>query len=1116
MSQEINIAALAQRVAQELNAVRQEALVIVSQSEYDSLTPVQFKPYLIRTSDGLTKLYVGSDLVWEAGVDPAPTAEGSISDQSWIEDSAITPLNVSADFTGSDITYSLAPSSAALPTGLSLSSAGTISGTPTTPASQVNIVVRGTNSGGFADTAFGATVTEAAIENTYDILVLNDAEMQNVLDGTTTVTSGDVIALAPGTYDTANMSFSSQPFNVTWTSQFPANRAVIGGWSLGTSAGSGYFNMEQIKIEYAYPTSPAQYPFGVLSESVWSIINATSSPNLTAINIDDVECDGGLVPFLDGGRMAYNNSFIHCRKSIPITVTNCTIYHVMTGISLGGPSSVTIENNEFYRIHADPIALACADGTIGSGSIKNNHYREPAGHSSNRHSDFIQFIPNAASGNSFNNITIEGNTTALGAILQPSEVARAAPLTDNVFTSSFTIPSTEHGMKTVLTPSGGGSMVVTLPSAVGNKGEQFSCLQNGAGTVTFALNGSDTYNGGSAPTITDGAGATFVSDGAGNWDILQNGYREWFLPRDYSFTAGDLEDGLVAMIDASAGNVNVTLPPTGARNFGLSRVDNSTNTVTVTASSDNISLNGSTTTSFAMGPGYGLSVSRSDDGDWTGSEDILSFSGVFGNANGGNWSNIKIRGNIFQGTIRIEDDIPGLEVNNNTIFPLIYADRNGDGFIGPFDGNNAAYTSELSGATAIVQKNATAGTLGTDGGLTAPQYADNDTLALGNTDPIPTSVTSRWNGSTRADFEATTRAELITAALAKTGGPYDGTFVGAVGTTASNGYYDFDGGEINASLPAPVLSSSSPLDGATGVGIDAEITLTFDQVVEAGTGNITLRAGGSAIETFDVATGLGDNGGTVAFLGAVVTVTPGADMALNTAHSVRVASTAVVGAIYQTSYAGISDDTTLNFTSAASSLAFSNAITDPALTSTDYRYIAAHDGAMNTTTRNSYDWFTKGGASDEQTIDTTEATTMPSAHKTDLLADGSFVLVVDVREAEVTGDGRFLMKATGLDATTGYSFEVFFNTNTGVYLSSSAGLDHIGSADVSSAYGLSAGTVYRIWMSWTQTGHVGDRIIHISNDLSDDVDFRNFVVFKRAAFDTSDATMDTQIAALAP
>jgi hypothetical protein len=92
----------------------------------------------------------------------APTAAGAIADQSYSEDDAITALNVAADFTGAGITYALATSSAALPAGLTLSGAGVITGTPTTPASAAIIVVRGTNSGGSADTAFDITVTADA------------------------------------------------------------------------------------------------------------------------------------------------------------------------------------------------------------------------------------------------------------------------------------------------------------------------------------------------------------------------------------------------------------------------------------------------------------------------------------------------------------------------------------------------------------------------------------------------------------------------------------------------------------------------------------------------------------------------------------------------------------------------------------------------------------------------------------------------------------------------------------------------------------------------------------------------------------------------------------------
>ena len=95
-------------------------------------------------------------------LDIAPVATGGIADQSYTEDVAITPLDVAADFTGTRLTFALAPSSAALPAGLSLSSAGELTGTPTTVAAEVNIVVRASNSAGTADSAFGVTIAEAS------------------------------------------------------------------------------------------------------------------------------------------------------------------------------------------------------------------------------------------------------------------------------------------------------------------------------------------------------------------------------------------------------------------------------------------------------------------------------------------------------------------------------------------------------------------------------------------------------------------------------------------------------------------------------------------------------------------------------------------------------------------------------------------------------------------------------------------------------------------------------------------------------------------------------------------------------------------------------------------
>jgi hypothetical protein len=73
---------------------------------------------------------------------------------------------------------------------------------------------------------------------------------------------------------------------------------------------------------------------------------------------------------------------------------------------------------------------------------------------------------------------------------------------------------------------------------------------------------------------------------------------------------------------------------------------------------------------------------------------------------------------------------------------------------------------------------------------------------------------------------------------------------------------------------APTAQGFNPPDGATGVAVAANITVTFSEAVEAGSGRILLKtAAGDLIETFDVATSK-----QVGINGATVTVNPTADL----------------------------------------------------------------------------------------------------------------------------------------------------------------------------------------------------------------------------------------------
>lgn len=152
-------------------------------------------------------------------------------------------------------------------------------------------------------------------------------------------------------------------------------------------------------------------------------------------------------------------------------------------------------------------------------------------------------------------------------------------------------------------------------------------------------------------------------------------------------------------------------------------------------------------------------------------------------------------------------------------------------------------------------------------------------------------------------------------------------------------------------LAAPTLSSTSPADNATDIAIDATIDLVFSETVTLETGNIVLRdndGGFADLETFNVATGTGSGGGTVALATTSVTndtvrITPGTNMVNNIEHAVRVAATCIDD-LAGNSYAGITDDTTVSFTT-VSSASFSPA--DLFAGSEDGFILAPGDTALN-------------------------------------------------------------------------------------------------------------------------------------------------------------------------
>jgi methionine-rich copper-binding protein CopC len=108
---------------------------------------------------------------------------------------------------------------------------------------------------------------------------------------------------------------------------------------------------------------------------------------------------------------------------------------------------------------------------------------------------------------------------------------------------------------------------------------------------------------------------------------------------------------------------------------------------------------------------------------------------------------------------------------------------------------------------------------------------------------------------------------------------------------------------------APVITGTSPANGAISVSPDADLVATFSEAVVAGSGTIELRqSGGALIESFDAATSP-----LLSFAGSTLTIDPSANLAANTIYYVMITSGAVVDTSGGHAFTGITNSSTWSF-----------------------------------------------------------------------------------------------------------------------------------------------------------------------------------------------------------
>ena len=144
-----------------------------------------------------------------------------------------------------------------------------------------------------------------------------------------------------------------------------------------------------------------------------------------------------------------------------------------------------------------------------------------------------------------------------------------------------------------------------------------------------------------------------------------------------------------------------------------------------------------------------------------------------------------------------------------------------------------------------------------------------------------------------------------------------GLNVSVTATTASHtSTTAADSTGLTVDSSAPVLSSSTPQDNGGSVATGSNLTLTFSENVQAGSGHITLvNDGNSSLnKVIDIT-----DSSQVTISGHTVTVNPTTDLAAGANYHVQIDSTALHDAAGN-NYAGISTSTGLNFTTASASI----------------------------------------------------------------------------------------------------------------------------------------------------------------------------------------------------
>ena len=113
---------------------------------------------------------------------------------------------------------------------------------------------------------------------------------------------------------------------------------------------------------------------------------------------------------------------------------------------------------------------------------------------------------------------------------------------------------------------------------------------------------------------------------------------------------------------------------------------------------------------------------------------------------------------------------------------------------------------------------------------------------------------------------------------------------------------------IGGDTTAPTLTSTTPTDNALGVALDANLVLTFNEAVQAGSGNLVI-SNDSGVAAFTIPI---TDTNQVSISGATVTINPNSDLGSGTSYHVNLGS-GVLKDMAGNAFVGISGSSAFNF-----------------------------------------------------------------------------------------------------------------------------------------------------------------------------------------------------------